>query len=44
MSRASGAGPGLLLSVPMRNALFAAIGVRVRTLPLTDKNILQAIG
>lgn len=26
------------------NGLFAAIGVRVRTLPLTAKNVLQAIG
>ncbi len=26
------------------NGLFAAIGVRARTLPLTDQNVLQAIG
>ncbi|HYZ54741.1 MAG TPA: molybdopterin cofactor-binding domain-containing protein [Streptosporangiaceae bacterium] len=26
------------------NGLFAAIGVRVRTLPLTDENVVQAIG
>jgi nicotinate dehydrogenase subunit B len=26
------------------NGLFAAIGVRVRTLPLTDENVLRAIG
>ena len=26
------------------NGLFAAIGVRVRTLPLTGENVVQAIG
>ena len=26
------------------NGLFAAIGVRVRTLPLTAENVVQAIG